>query len=68
MIFFAGSRPSMKAGSAIEAQVDFRLRGGMVISSRVVSPLATFWRAWATASMHQLCENLVPGLTVLKTF
>ena len=35
---------------------------------RVVAPLATFWRAWLTASIDQFRENVTPGLTISKTF
>jgi hypothetical protein len=35
--------------------------------SRVVSPLATLARAYATASTDQFGENVSPGETVSKT-
>jgi hypothetical protein len=48
--------------------MDLRFRGGMLTIKRVVAPLATLWRAWVTASVDQLRENMTPGLTVSKTF
>ena len=68
MSFLVGLCPSRNAGNATDAQMDLRLRGGMLIIKRVVAPLATFWRTWVTASVDQFCENATPGLTVAKTF
>jgi hypothetical protein len=65
---FGGLCPSRNAGNATDAQMDLRFRGGMLTIKRVVAPLATLWRAWVTASVDQLRENMTPGLTVSKTF
>ena len=68
MTFLVGSCPSRKAGRATEAQIDLRWRGGMLMISRVVSPLTTFSRACVTASVDQFREKVTPGTTVSNTF
>jgi hypothetical protein len=62
MIFLVGLCPSRKAGSATEEQIDLRFRGGMLMIKRVVAPLATFWRAWLTASVDQIPRECDPRI------
>lgn len=49
-----GSRPNNQAGNAIDADNDFRLRGGIVMINRLHRPAATSERWCAMASRCQL--------------
>src|SRR5262245_7732614 len=58
-----GYRPRNHAGRATDAQSDFRLRGGMVMMRRRISPQATRDSESVTASRCQLDWKRTPGRT-----
>ena len=61
-----GQGPRNQAGNATEAQSDFRVRGGGVMTRRRTSPAATCDSFSVTASRCQLDLKETPGRTTPK--
>src|ERR1700677_109483 len=67
-MFLVGSFPCTKAGKATDAEIDLRLRGGIVMIRRVIRPSLTCSKCQAMACICQLSRYSALGLRVMKTF